>query len=132
MRVTWGILPRLSPSAPRYADPPAPSGSTLARGTYAAKRVAVQGPRRTVELSEREWDLLSLLFEYRGAYITRETILSRVWGPYYVSQVDLLDATLLSLRKAMRDAGYPAGMIREQRDLGIGVTGGSFEGVRVR
>jgi DNA-binding winged helix-turn-helix (wHTH) protein len=94
--------------------------------------VAVQGPRRTVELSEREWDLLSLLFEYRGAYITRETILSRVWGPYYVSQVDLLDATLLSLRKAMRDAGYPAGMIREQRDLGIGVTGGSFEGVRVR
>jgi DNA-binding response OmpR family regulator len=93
---------------------------------------SVQGPRRTVELTEREWALLSLLFEFRGAYLTRETILSRVWGPYYVSQSSLLDDHIASLRKAMRQAGYPAGMIREERDLGIGVSGGAFEGERIR
>ena len=92
-----------------------------ARRTYTPQTFSVQGPRHTVELTTREWELLSLLLEYRGTHLTRETILSRVWGPYYVNQNALLHETLTSLRAAMNRAGYPRNMIHEQRDLGYGI-----------
>jgi DNA-binding response OmpR family regulator len=88
---------------------------------FTPQTFAVQGPRRTVELSGREWELLSLLFEYRGTHLTRETILSRIWGPYYVDQDALFNEALTSLRALMKHAGYPANMIHEQRDLGYGI-----------
>ena len=99
---------------------------------YAPKTFAVRGPRCTAELPERQWELLSLLFEHRGAYLTRETIISRIWGPYYVSQTRLFNEALAALRRAMRDAGYPADMIREQRDLGIGIPGRDLESEMMR
>ena len=121
MRVTWGRLPRLLPNEPRYLGPATPGASVSARRIYTPKTFSVQGPRRTVELTEREWELLSLLFEYRGTHLTRETILSRIWGPYYVHQGSMLDETLTSLRAAMKRAGYPGDMVNEKRDLGIGI-----------
>ena len=129
MRVTWGRLPRLLPNEPRNLGPAAPEASGgSARRTYTPKTFSVQGPRRTVELAEREWDLLSLLFEYRGTHLTRETILSRIWGPYYVHQGSLLDETLTSLRAAMKRAGYPGDMVSEKRDLGIGIRNEPLDG----
>src|SRR5215218_8539410 len=121
MRVTWGKSPRLLPSEPRNLGPAPAEAVVGARRMYRPKTFSVQGPRRTVELAEREWELLSLLFEYRGTYLTRETILSRVWGPYYVNQDALLDETLTSLRASMKRAGYPGNMIHEQRNLGYGI-----------
>src|SRR5690348_10564995 len=94
MRVTWGSFPRLVPNEPKNLGPVTPEASVTARRMYTPPTFAVQGPRRTVELSAREWELLSLLFEYRGTHLTRETILSRVWGPYYVNQDALLNETL--------------------------------------
>ena len=107
MRVTWGRVPRLLPNEPRNLGPATPEATLSARRLYRPRTYSVQGPRRTVELAEREWDLLSLLFEFRGTYLTRETILSRVWGPYYVHETALFNETLKSLRDAMKRAGYP-------------------------
>lgn len=121
MRVTWGRLPRLVPNEPRNLGPVTPEPSVTARRMYTPQTFSVQGPRRTVDLTAREWELLSLLFEYRGTHLTRETILSRVWGPYYTNQNALLQETLTALRASMKRAGYPANMIHEQRDLGYGI-----------
>ena len=102
-----GQIPTPSTLRTAYSRPGACRAAVNARRMYTPQTFSVQGPRRSVELTEREWELLSLLFEYRGTHLTRETILSRVWGPYYVNQSALLDETLTSLRAAMKRAGYP-------------------------
>ena len=121
MRISWARLPRLIASAPQNLGPSQPEATAGVRGTYRQKTFAVQGPRRAVDLTEREWELLSLLFEYRGAYLTRETVLSRVWGPYYVGNAKLYSDTVRSLRAAMRRAGYPRDLIREEAGIGVGI-----------
>jgi len=127
MRVTWK-LPRLLRGAPHNPGPAVPGAPDTGRRMFTPKALAVQGPRRTVELAEREWELLSLLFEYRGSYLTRETILSRIWGPYYVNQDHVLTDTITSLRAAMKRAGYPGDLIHERRDLGYGVRAAKSDG----
>jgi DNA-binding response OmpR family regulator len=128
MHVTWGRFPRLPAGEPRNLGPAPAEASVNARRVFRPKTFSVQGPRRTVEVGEREWELLSLLFEYRGTYLTRETILSRVWGPYYVNQSGLFEETLTALRASMKRAGYPGNMIHEQRDLGYGIRSGELDG----
>jgi DNA-binding response OmpR family regulator len=132
MRISWASLPRLYPVAPHDVGPSPPGAKPAAKRTFTPKTFAVQGPRHSVALQEREWDLLSLLFEYRGSYLTRETILSRIWGPYYISQTKMLEETLKSLRAAMCHAGYPRDMIRTERDVGIGVPGLDGESLQSR
>lgn len=103
--------------------PVTPDPPVSARRLYTPPTFSVQGPLRTVQLEEHEWALLSLLFEYRGAYLTQDTILSRIWGPYYVNQGKPFRQTLASLRGALKCAGYPNDMIREESDIGIGIPG---------
>jgi DNA-binding response OmpR family regulator len=134
MRLPLARLPHRFLAATRDFVPAVPQETAVSRGEFSETMHWVQGPRRPVQLTDHQWQLLGLLFEYRGAYLTRETILSRVWGPYYVSQAHLLDETVAALRKAMRHAGFPGDMIRHERDLGIGIgiAGGTLEGERIR
>ena len=61
-----------------------------------------------IQLSPHEFDLLSYLIEHRGEVVTREQVLSDVWGydPHAVTRT--VDNTIFKLRKHLEeDAGNP-------------------------
>lgn len=65
----------------------------------AARRVQVGG--KPVDLSAKEFDLLSLLAASPGQVFTRETILERVWGWDYDGTARTVDNFVASLRKKL-------------------------------
>lgn len=77
-----------------------------------ARRVLVDA--REVELTRREFDLLTVLLEERGRVLTRELLLDLVWGSQYVSS-KTVDVHVSALRQklggaiqisALRGVGY--------------------------
>jgi len=80
-----------------------------------AREVEVGG--RTVELTAREFDLLVYLLENRGAVVSREQLLDRVWGLEYPGGTRTVDVHVGQLRRKLerpdaiatvRGAGYKA------------------------
>jgi two-component system, OmpR family, response regulator len=68
-----------------------------------------------VELTSREIRLLSLLYEHRGEVVTREHLLSEIWGYYFDPHSNVVDVCVGRLRKKLgpeapietvRRAGY--------------------------
>jgi len=78
----------------------------------------ITGPHGAVSLSEDEQRLLSLLIEQPGSVFTPETLLSFVWGPYYIHDRKKLLDSLAALRRLLCTAGLPATAIQELRDIG--------------
>jgi two-component system response regulator RegX3 len=64
-------------------------------------RVAVDG--REVELTAKEFDLLSVLAEDPGRAVSRQELFSRVWDPVWVGTGKTLDVHVASLRKKLGD-----------------------------
>jgi two-component system alkaline phosphatase synthesis response regulator PhoP len=80
-----------------------------------AREVAVAG--EAVELRPKEFDLLAYLIQNRGAVISRDTLLERVWGFDYAGGTRTVDVHVAQLRRklgrpelirTMRGAGYKA------------------------
>jgi DNA-binding response OmpR family regulator len=57
--------------------------------------------KKTIELTSKENELLSLLNEFANETVTKETILHKVWGDegHYVGRT--LDVTISKLRKKL-------------------------------
>jgi DNA-binding response OmpR family regulator len=81
----------------------------------AAREVAVAGVE--VELRGKEFDLLEYLIENRGAVISRERLLDRIWGADYPGGTRTIDVHVANLRRKLgrpelirtvRGAGYKA------------------------
>ncbi len=68
-----------------------------------ARIVTVQG--REAPLTLKEYELLKLLMENRGAAITRETLLSRVWDYGYDGGSRTVDVHVQTLRAKLGDCG---------------------------
>jgi len=64
-------------------------------------RVAVDG--QEVELTAKEFDLLSVLAEDPGRAVSRQELFSRVWDPVWVGTGKTLDVHVASLRKKLGD-----------------------------
>jgi two-component system KDP operon response regulator KdpE len=60
-----------------------------------------QGQPVYVRLTPTEWQILELLVRNPGKLITRETMLSEVWGPRHVSETGYLRLYLAQLRKKL-------------------------------
>jgi len=80
-----------------------------------AREVAVAG--EPVELRPKEFDLLAYLIQNRGAVISRDMLLERVWGFDYAGGTRTVDVHVAQLRRklgrpelirTMRGAGYKA------------------------
>lgn len=79
-------------------------------------RTAVVG-ERTVALTAREFSILELLLRNRGQVLTRQQILSRLWGYDFDPQSNLVDVYVRILRRKLGDghittvrgAGYRCG-----------------------
>ena len=66
--------------------------------------VTINGER--VALSPKEYDLLVMLFENRGKVITREQILSKIWGYDYFGDDRTLDTHIKLLRKNLGEYSH--------------------------
>ena len=85
-----------------------PAG-TVRFGDVEVDRVAraVRRASQPVELSAREYALLDLLLERAGRAVTRETILTHVWGDDYFGTDRTVDNFLTRLRQKLDHAGEP-------------------------
>ncbi len=79
-----------------------------------ARRQARIGPR-TIDLSDREFRVLLHLVQHAGEVVTRESILSAVWGYYFDPRSNVVDVCVRRLRnklgaeapiETVRHAGY--------------------------
>jgi DNA-binding response OmpR family regulator len=93
------------------------AGKTVAAGDVVldvARRQVRIGPR-IIELSDREFRLLHHLVEHAGEVVSRESILSAVWGYYFDPRSNVVDVCVRRLRtklgaeapiETVRHAGY--------------------------
>ena len=102
----------------RRADGP-PGSDVVALGDVVLQRdgrdVLVDG--RPVQLTVKEFDLLSFLMENAGVVLSREQLLDRVWGMAYPGGTRTVDVHVAQLRRKLgrpelirtvRGAGYKA------------------------
>jgi DNA-binding response OmpR family regulator len=93
------------------------NGQVLRAGTLALDltRREVQRDGATVQLSDREFRLLHHLLEHQGEVISRERLLSEVWGYHFNPGSNVVDVCIRRLRKKLgadapietiRHAGY--------------------------
>jgi two-component system alkaline phosphatase synthesis response regulator PhoP len=66
-----------------------------------AHRVLVAG--EPVELTRKEFDLLTALIRSRGRVLTRDHLLERVWGYAYPGETRTVDVHIRRLRKKLGD-----------------------------
>jgi DNA-binding response OmpR family regulator len=93
------------------------NGQVLRAGTLALDltRREVQRDGTTVQLSDREFRVLHHLLEHQGEVISRERLLSEVWGYHFNPGSNVVDVCIRRLRKKLgadapietiRHAGY--------------------------
>jgi two-component system response regulator RegX3 len=71
-----------------------------------------------LSLPLKEFDLLELLMANVGMVLTREVIIDRVWGPYYVGDTKTLDVHIKRLRAKVEDDPAKPTRITTIRGLG--------------
>jgi DNA-binding response OmpR family regulator len=74
-----------------------------------ARRVWVDD--REVALTTKEFDVLALLAEVRGAVVTRERLMDEVWDSNWYGSTKTLDVTVGRLRQKLEDSGARARVV---------------------
>ena len=89
----------------RLRDDHTPEATILKTGEaeldLRTRRISVRG--KTMELSAREFALAELFFRHPGQVLTREQILSQVWGYDYDPGSNIVDVYVGYLRKKLGD-----------------------------
>ena len=78
---------------------------------------------KDVTLTFKEFELLCLLFRNKGIVLTRDEILSKIWGYEFDGENRTVDVHIRTLRSKLGEAGS---LIRTVRGLGYKI-GGSDE-----
>ncbi|GGK62774.1 response regulator transcription factor [Nocardia camponoti] len=60
-----------------------------------------------VELTKREFELLAMLADNAGMVVSREQILSKVWGYDFVTETNVVDVFVSYLRRKLEANGVP-------------------------
>lgn len=66
---------------------------------------SVHRGERTIELTTREFDLLTLFLRHPNQVLPRGTIMSRVWGDDFFGDSNVLEVTIGNLRRALEEGG---------------------------
>jgi two-component system, OmpR family, KDP operon response regulator KdpE len=89
----------------RGGEAPEPQAQTFALGDLridrAAKEVTLAG--QEVRLSPTEYRLLLCLADNAGVVLSRDELLTRVWGPAYKGEDEILRVSLWRLRQKLAD-----------------------------
>ncbi len=75
----------------------------------AARRVLVDDAE--VQLTSKEFDVLALLAQDRGAVVTRERLMDEVWDSNWYGSTKTLDVTVGRLRQKLADSGSPSHVV---------------------
>ncbi|WP_210023429.1 MULTISPECIES: response regulator transcription factor [unclassified Paenibacillus] len=84
-----------------------------------ARKVTRSG--NTIELTPKEFDLLQYLIEHKEHVLSRDQILSDVWGYDFVGDTNIVDVYIRYLRQKI-DKGYQPKLIRTARGIGYELT----------
>jgi two-component system response regulator RegX3 len=87
----------------------------------ASHEVTLRGEPLSLPL--KEFELLELLMSNVGRVLTREVIIDRVWGPYYVGDTKTLDVHIKRLRGKVEDDAANPKRITTIRGLGYKMSG---------
>jgi DNA-binding response OmpR family regulator len=93
-------------SAPRPAAEPVPTPSTPGSGLrvdLAARRAFAADTE--LQLTAKEFDVLAILVDERGAVVSRERLMSDVWDENWFGSTKTLDVTIGRLRTKLVDSG---------------------------
>jgi two-component system alkaline phosphatase synthesis response regulator PhoP len=97
------LLARVKAILRRTEHPARPEGTPLHVGDVtvdpARREVTVAG--QAVELRAKEFDLLQAFAEHKGLVLTREQLLSRVWGYDFYGETRTVDVHVAHLRKRL-------------------------------
>jgi len=87
----------------RVQRPPAPAGSRLAYGpiTVDTDRHAVSVDGEEIKLTAKEFLLLQYLIEHRGRVLSRDVLLTDVWGYQYTGGTRTVDVHIRRLREKL-------------------------------
>lgn len=96
--------PGTTPVAPEAAGSAAAPRPDF-RLDRAARRVWVAGTE--LSLTAKEFDVLALLDQHRGAVVSRETLMAEVWDENWFGSTKTLDATIGRLRQKLQDSLAP-------------------------
>ncbi len=97
--------PEPAVTAPAPVREPASGARPGFRLDRAARRAWVAGAE--LALTAKEFDVLALLDENRGAVVSRETLMAKVWDENWFGSTKTLDATIGRLRQKLQDADAP-------------------------
>ena len=86
-----------------------PQGDRALRVDTDARRVWVEG--RELALTTKEFDVLALLAENRGAVVTRERLMEEVWDSNWHGSTKTLDVTVGRLRHKLEESEAPARVV---------------------
>jgi DNA-binding response OmpR family regulator len=82
---------------------PSEAGKTVAAGhivlDVASRQVRIGA--RLIDLSDREFRLLHHLVEHAGEVVSRESLLSAVWGYYFDPRSNVVDVCVRRLRSKL-------------------------------
>ncbi|MDF2939188.1 MAG: arlR [Paenibacillaceae bacterium] len=80
----------------------------------------VQREGKLIDLTPREFDLLVFLLQHRDQPVSRETLLSEVWGFDFAGQTNLVDVYIRYLRQKV-DQGFKKKLIATVRGVGYSI-----------
>ncbi|TDF95523.1 response regulator transcription factor [Paenibacillus piri] len=72
---------------------------------------------RPIELTPKEFDLMYYLVAHQGEVLSREQILSEVWGYDFIGDTNVVDVYIRYLRQKI-DQGFPCKLIHTLRGVG--------------
>ncbi|MBQ7386727.1 MAG: response regulator transcription factor [Clostridia bacterium] len=88
------------------------TSQSVGGNTYTAGCVSVSVKEHTVlvsgvpvELTNKEFSLLTYLFEHRGEVLDRDTILSQIWGYSFGGESRTVDVHIRTLRQKLGEGG---------------------------
>ena len=97
------LMMRVSAVLKRSGSSPEPADEVVKLGelevNFTARRVAVEG--KELNLSPKEYDLLFYMVRNRGIALTREKLISEVWGYDFFGDDRTLDTHIKLLRKEL-------------------------------
>lgn len=88
-------------------------GITLDEDAHTAR-----GEAGDIDLTPREFELLSALMKNAGKVVSREDLLRDAWGWEYLTETKTVDTHIKRLRDKIAQAGYDSGLVETVRGYG--------------
>lgn len=82
------------------------------------KKMTVHQGQNRIELTKTEYDLLQMLIESEGSVLSREELMSEIWGTQFFGGSNVVDVHVKSLRKKIGDNASAPHYIATVRGVG--------------